>query len=163
MGSEMCIRDRQGVDVHLKLIGAGVTKEALQNQARELDADIEILPRTSADALEQYYAWADTALVHLADWAPLQRAVPSKTYELMEAGIHISGAVEGEPARLIEQLHAGHTVPAEDPQALAQLWVRLAHNREELEVPSNAAQWVVHERDVASPAALQKFLDALSN
>lgn len=157
------IAHRQGVDVHLKLIGAGVTKEALQNQARELDADIEILPRTSADALEQYYAWADTALVHLADWAPLQRAVPSKTYELMEAGIHISGAVEGEPARLIEQLHAGHTVPAEDPQALAQLWVRLAHNREQLEVPSNAAQWVVHERDVASPAALQKFLDALSN
>jgi len=102
--------------------------------------------RRAADSLELDYQWADTALVHLSNWAPLERAVPSKTYELMECGIHISGVVAGETADLIQRLDAGHVVEPDNPWALADLWISLSTNRTLLDVSSCGRDWVRNER-----------------
>lgn len=147
-----------GAVIELKFIGIGVAKEALRKQARELGVRAEFISRKASDSLDEYYQWADTALVHLADWEPLTRTVPSKTYELMASRIFITGVVEGEAAELIENLGAGAVVPPKQPEALATLWVKLAQNDQRVEVDSRGKEWVIRERSVAVPEALAKAL-----
>lgn len=151
----------QEVDVHVRLrfVGAGAAKAELIETAKQLGIDAVFEHRRSAELLQECYEWADTALVHLTDWAPLTNAVPSKTYELMGQGLHISGVVAGEAAEIIQSLHAGDVVPPEDPQALADLWVSLAHNRSRLEVPDAGARWVHQERVTSAPATLVECLE----
>lgn len=153
-------RDK-GLDVHLRMIGDGATWFALNERAEELGLDVEFHHRLPADQLREYYEWADTALVHLTDWDALERAIPSKTYELMQLGIHISAAVAGEAASLIHQLHAGHVVEPENPQALADLWLSLAQNPEMLQVGEAGRAWVEHQRDEVVPDNLLDILDRI--
>ena len=147
-----------GVDVHLRFVGAGAAKEALSEMAEELKVRAEFYFRRPADALDEHYEWADTALVHLTDWEPLERAVRSKTYELMSSGLHISGVVAGEAAEIIEGCNAGEVVPPEKPEELAALWVRLAKNPSQLRVGSLGKEWVEKERTKIAPEKLHSFI-----
>lgn len=150
-----------GIDVQLRFVGAGAAKEALSELAEALDVHVEFYFRRPADALDEHYEWADTALVHLTDWEPLERAVPSKTYELMSSGLHISGVVAGEAAEIIENCNAGKVVPPEHPAELAALWVRLANNPSELRVGSFGREWVDMERDKIAPEKLHSFIHSV--
>ena len=143
-----------GVRVRLRFVGAGAAKAELIHTAKRLGVDAVFEQRRSAKLLQECYEWADTALVHLTDWAPLVNAVPSKTYELMDQGIHISGVVAGETAEIIQTLRAGDVVPPENPQSLADLWVSLARNPSRLQVPETSARWVRQQRETAAPATL---------
>lgn len=149
----------RGLKIRLKLIGDGATWQALHEEAKRLDLEPEFYPRGEADQLDGVYAWADTALVHLTDWEPLKRAIPSKTYELMELGIHISGVMQGEAAGLIEQLNAGDVVPPEDPEALANLWIELARDRRKLCVSNKGREWVHRERFDVAPTNLLSIVE----
>src|SRR5699024_5354404 len=140
-----------GVDIHVRMIGAGASREALTDRIKERGLDIVIESRKPASELEEAYSWADTALVHLTDWEPLRRAVPSKTYELMSAGIHISGVLDGEGADLIQEMDAGHVVPPESPAELADLWFKLANDRKLLDVSNKGAQWVNRQKESEVP------------
>lgn len=152
-----------GVDVSLRFVGAGVAKKALQDLVEESHLDVRFYPRHESDDLANFYDWADTALVHLTDWYPLSKAVPSKTYELMTIGLHISGVVSGEAAEIIRTKEAGDVVPPEDPQSLAQLWVDLAHNRERLTVGDAGRRWVEDHRLVYAPDRLLKIVEEACN
>ena len=147
-----------GVDVQLRFVGAGAAKEALSEMAEALDVNAEFYLRRPADALDEHYEWADTALVHLTDWEPLKRAVPSKTYELMSSGLHISGVVAGEAAEIIEKCNAGEVVPPERPEELAALWVHLANNPAALSVGNLGREWVEKERTEIAPEKLHSFM-----
>jgi len=114
--------------------------------------------RKPASALDDIYQWADTALVHLTNWEPLERAVPSKTYELMEMGIHISGVVAGEAASLIRGNHAGDVVEPESPQQLAALWIELIDNPSRLEVGDTGKNWVSTQRDKVVPEVIETLV-----
>ena len=151
--------ERLGVRVHLRFVGAGAAKQELMQSADRLGIDAVFEQRRGADLLEECYEWADTALVHLTDWAPLANAVPSKTYELMDQGLHISGVVAGETADIISTLQAGDVVEPENPQALAQLWVDLARDRSRLQVPRKGAEWVHQQRESAAPATLLECVE----
>lgn len=151
----------EGVEINLRMIGAGVSREALTKYINEHNLEIVIEGRKQASELQEAYEWADTALVHLTDWAPLERAVPSKTYELMSSGIHVSGAIAGETAELIQELQAGHVVPPESPRELASLWVRLANRRELLKVSDKGAAWVESQRTDEVPNRLKKLVELL--
>ena len=152
----------RGLAVHLLFVGAGAAKPQLRQLARQLDIRIEFRSRLGADQLEHLYSWADTALVHLAGWPELRMTVPSKTYELMNAGIHVSAVARGETARLIEHTQAGHVVIPDDPSALADLWERLIKTPALLDVSEKARGWVRYEREVVAPAALQQLLDEIA-
>lgn len=143
-----------GCNLSLRFVGDGAAWEALHEEAERLDVCVEILHRKPADELEEHYRWADTALVHLTDWEPLTRAVPSKTYELMALGIHISASIAGETAELIEELEAGDVVDPESPEKLADLWMDLAAHPTRLHVSNRGARWVEHQRDVIVPRVL---------
>lgn len=149
----------QGIDVALCFVGAGVTREALSESVRERGLDVTIESRKSAGDLAPFYEWADTALVHLTDWEPLERAVPSKTYELMAARVHISAVVSGETAELVRGLGAGDVVDPEDPQALAEQWVKLANNRTLLSIEGSGSEWVAEERVMVAPQRLLALIE----
>lgn len=156
------ITQGHGLNIKLKMVGGGATWHTLKSEAKSLGLDVEFLPRDQADALAEVYAWADTALVHLTDWEPLKRAIPSKTYELMELGIHISGVVDGEAAYLIKALGAGHVVSPEDPESLAELWMNLARDRELLDVASDGREWVQQQREEVAPHNMLEIVDKVS-
>lgn len=148
-----------GTRVRLRFVGAGAAKAELIDSAKRLGVDAVFEQRRSAELLQECYEWADTALVHLTDWVPLANAVPSKTYELMDQGLHISGVVTGETAEIIQTLRAGDVVPPENPQALADLWVSLARNRSRLQVSETGARWVHEQRETAAPETLVECLE----
>lgn len=149
----------QGIDISLCLVGAGVAREALVESVRRRGIDASIESRKPAEELAPYYAWADTALVHLTDWEPLNRAVPSKTYELMAAQIHISAVVDGETAELVRERNAGIVVAPEDPKALADQWVNLAQNRQLLRTEGDGPHWVRTERETVAPQCLLALVE----
>lgn len=153
------IAKRNGVDIQLRMIGAGASRDALTARIKERGLDVVIEGRKPASELQGDYLWTDTALVHLTDWEPLQRAVPSKTYELMSAGIHISGVVSGETAELIRDLEAGHVVPPEEPDELARLWEKLAENRNLLKVSNLGAEWVAQQEQTKVPLVLTHLIE----
>lgn len=148
------IASKEGTTVRLRFVGAGAARDELMEVAEDLGVSATFERHRDASLLTQCYQWADTALVHLTDWSPLTSAVPSKTYELMNQGIHISGVVAGETAEIIENYGAGDVVPPEDPGALAKLWNGLAHNRARLDVGDEGARWVEEQRAAHAPNAL---------
>lgn len=153
------IAQERGVRVNLRFVGDGATWGALIEQARELEVDLQLEHQLKPEALNSRYDWADTALVHLTDWESLETAVPSKTYELMSNGIHISAVVRGETARMISMLEAGDVIAPNDPTALAELWVALARDRSRLEVSDKGKRWVDDQRRYDAPNSLITLLE----
>lgn len=153
------LAEDSGVRLSLTFVGAGASKEHLKKKAGEMGVDATFVNQQLPGELDRYYAWADTALVHLTEWEPLERTVPSKTYELMEVGIHISAVVEGEAAALVENLKAGDVVEPGNPHKLALLWTELAHNRNRLSIGDTGRKWVEEQRNVVAPSVLLKAID----
>lgn len=152
------IASRSGIEVSLKFTGDGVAWHSLKSKAEKLGVKASFSHRVPASELQDLYEWADTALVHLTDWEPLERAIPSKTFELMALGMHISGVLRGESADLITELGAGHVVSPESPEELAELWMKLAKDKSQFLVDHKAANWVEQERNRAGEK-LVSFLD----
>lgn len=154
----ICVR--RGMPIRLRLVGNGAAKRELRAASQDLREFIEFHSRRHADVLDDDYQWADTALVHLADWEPLTRTVPSKLYELAEVGVHISGVVQGEAADLITSLEAGSVVQPGEPEQLADLWCSLASDRSQLNVGGRAGMWVLGQRERVTPETLRRILKA---
>ena len=125
--------------------------------------DVEVFGRVPPDQLQQHYVWADTALVHLTDWPPLSKAVPSKTFELMALGIHITGVVSGEAAQLIDELGAGSVVSPENPRLLAETWTTLGRDRSLLIPDAQAAAWVEEEFSKTGPTQFLRLVEEVIN
>lgn len=152
------LAQEQGVPLKLRFIGAGVAVNQLKELSESLGAHVDFYDEMTADELSAHYRWADSALVHLADWEPLAATVPSKTFDLMSSQIHITGVVEGETAQMLRSLSAGHTVSPGKPEELAALWCELWKNPELLHVPERAREWVIQEREIAVPNRIRAAL-----
>ncbi|WP_256380993.1 glycosyltransferase family 4 protein [Corynebacterium sp. HMSC034A01] len=152
------IANAKGCAVELHLVGAGATSAALRSMIKGTGLPVQIYRRLGAGEIADHYEWADTALVHLADWEPLKAAVPSKTFELVQLGIHISGAIQGEAADIIRNLQAGDVVPPNDPEALAELWCSLSRDRRRLLIGNGPAEALQHEERTIVPSTLKAIL-----
>ena len=155
------IAQELGVDVNLRIIGAGDGKTNLIYRAKDLGVSATFEKQRSAKEMDEPYAWADTALVHLADWEPLLRTVPSKTYELMAAKMHISGVVQGETAELIRTTGAGDIVSPNEPRDLANLWKRLANDPDALMPREEASTWPYKERKEVAEVNVVSLLESI--
>lgn len=155
------IAKSSGLDIQIRIVGSGAEKQELRKLSDVLGDAVSFEPSRPADELENYYAWADSALVHLADWEPLERTVPSKVYELLTTGIHISAVVRGETAKLITSLNAGHVVEPNEPKALAALWTELAKNRDQLTTSNEGREWVLNQRGVVVPETLDRLIETI--
>lgn len=141
----------------MRIVGGGVAKKSLQQFCEQHQLNVKFYERAPLEEMKKHYEWADTALVHLANWPALAKAVPSKTYELMEIGIHISGVVNGEAKAIISALDAGDTAAPGVPEELAAVWKYiLAHGLNHS--PAKARSWIQHQR---SSVAVEQLLSAI--
>lgn len=156
------IAQDRGYKVRLRIIGDGAAWLTVKELIRSSGTNAIIEHRYPAEKLEEFYDWADTALVHLTTWEPLTRTVPSKTYELMSVGIHISAVVQGEAAALVEELEAGHVVEPDAPEALADMWISLINDRSRLYVSSRGREWVARQRDDVVPREIREIVSSVA-
>jgi glycosyltransferase involved in cell wall biosynthesis len=131
-----------GDAVRLTVVGEGAARREVVAAATRLDAPVRVLPPALGPALWEAYAGVDTCLMSLQAWPAFAYTVPSKLYELMATGRHISAAVAGESAGIVTDARAGDVVPPEDPAALAALWKTLADDRSRLDVGPGPRDWV---------------------
>lgn len=138
---------QRGIPVRLRLIGTGQDEPRLRAAAERSAAPIEVWPRIPRDLVAEQYAWADTVLVSLRAWDPFEWTVPSKMYEAMASGRHISAALAGEAELVIRESRSGDVVPPEDPDRLAELWEKLRADRTRLLVDGRGRQWLDRHAD----------------
>lgn len=150
-----------GDSMHLHMVGYGSRTRFLQKLARELEAPVTFHPPLHGQDVLDRYASADTCIVSLRDdWKSFETTIPSKTYEVLALGRHVTAVVKGEAARVIAEADAGDIVPSE-PRALAELWNELAANRSRL-VRSNVSRaWVSEHADYGILA--QRYMELIED
>lgn len=138
-----------GDKMRLTLVGHGVRRRELIALAASIDAPVDFDEPVYGARVMEYYRQADSCLIALRDdWKSFETTVPSKTYEVLSVGRHVTGMVRGEAQQILQDAEAGHVVSA-TPEALADLWMRLAHERSQLHVNGNGRLWVQRNADVA--------------
>jgi len=137
----------EGTALRVRLIGHGVQATELAALTEELGAPVEVLPRIPHREVGAQYAWADTVIVSLRDWAPFAWTVPSKLYEILATGRHITALLDGEAADVVREAGAGDVLRPEDEDALVQLWRRLAVDRTQTSINGSGRRWVADNAD----------------
>ncbi|MCC9193856.1 glycosyltransferase family 4 protein [Arthrobacter sp. zg-Y916] len=137
--------------VRLTMVGHGVQRRSLIALAEALDAPVEFRePVQGVDAVMDCYRRADTCVISLRDdWKSFETTIPSKTYEVLAVGRHVTGIVLGEAREIIEESRAGDVVRS-DPALIAALWKELAQDRTRLLTGSLGRDWVEANANVDS-------------
>ncbi|WP_241246690.1 glycosyltransferase family 4 protein [Kocuria sp. KRD140] len=138
-----------GDSVHLTLVGHGSRKPALQQLAHRLGANVEFLPPEYRERVFERYRDADSVVISLRDdWKSFEDTIPSKTYEVLAVGRHITAVVRGEAAHVLTDAGEGDIV-ASDPEQIAALWRALEADRSRLVPSGSGREWVRHNADYA--------------
>nr|WP_284975491.1 glycosyltransferase family 4 protein [Arthrobacter sp. efr-133-TYG-104] len=149
-----------GDGFHLTLVGQGSSRPQLVKLARELNAPVTFLPPLQGPAVIEKYREADTCIVSLRDdWKSFETTVPSKTYEVLAIGRHVTAIVKGEAQRIILDAGGGDVVAA-NPEAVAHLWRELAANRSRLAASTSGREWVRENADYPNLAV--RYMEAIS-
>ncbi|MFJ3956941.1 glycosyltransferase family 4 protein [Arthrobacter sp. NPDC090010] len=149
-----------GPAMRLHIVGHGVEQEALRRLAEELGAPVTFHGTLHGPELMDRYAGADTCLVSLRDdWKSFETTVPSKLYEVLALGRHVTAVVRGEAARIVEEAQAGHIVACH-PEPLAELWTHLAANRDSLGRPGGGRAWVREHAD--HPMLARQYMELIT-
>lgn len=113
--------------LHLLLVGDGMSRESLQDLARELNAGDAVTFYGSVPAKEvpKFTALADALLISLSDSPDLGLTVPGKLASYMAAGKPILASMNGAGFAVVQQSGGGLASPACDQQALAENMVKL--------------------------------------
>ncbi|MFJ5954525.1 glycosyltransferase family 4 protein [Paenarthrobacter sp. NPDC092416] len=149
-----------GDDFHLTLVGHGTSRPQLVKLARELNAPVTFFPSLHGPAVLEKYREADTCIVSLRDdWKSFETTVPSKTYEVLAIGRHVTAVVRGEAERIILDARGGDVVPAK-AEAVAQLWRELAQDRSRLASGTSGREWVANNADYAQLAL--RYMESIS-
>ncbi|MDD7384629.1 MAG: glycosyltransferase family 4 protein [Actinomycetaceae bacterium] len=156
----VAIAQEAGVRVNLLFVGGGVHRPIVRREVRWLHLEtVHFIDWVSRDDLQAYTDAADTILVHLQDWPPLEHTVPSKVFDAIASGKFVTIAANGEAAQLVIESGAGRAVPAMNPRALADLWISLATDRAQLDTHQRGPQWINERRQVmASAKELDHFI-----
>lgn len=162
-GLEVAVRaahlaEQAGTALTLRVVGEGAGLPALQRAASKLAAPVEVLPLVPPARIGEHYAWADSVLVCLQDWPSMELTVPSKLYEVMGTGRHVSAAVAGEAAGIVTASGCGEVIAPQDAQALAGAWTRLAADRSLLDREGRGTAWLAQH---AEPGEMTDRLVAL--
>lgn len=128
--------------VRLTMVGHGVQRRQLMALARELDAPVTFHGPAHRPEVMEFYRNADTCVVSLRDdWKSFETTIPSKTYEVLAVGRHVTGIVRGE-ARLIIEESGGGDVVESNAESIAQLWKDLHSDRSRLLTGTAGRDWV---------------------
>ena len=150
-----------GVPMRLRIVGAGAEHEAVAEMASKGEVPIELLGQAPNAYVADHYGGADTLLVALRPWAPLELTVPSKLYEAMSIGIHVTGMVDGEAAAILRAAGMGSIVPPGDANALAETWAKLANDPSQLVVGGSGRDWT--EEHANDDRLAERYLSILED
>lgn len=149
-----------GPSMHLHMVGHGTHRPTLIKLAAELDAPVTFHDSLYGQGLLDRYESADSCIVSLRDdWKSFEATVPSKTYEVLAIGRHITAIVRGEAARIVKEADAGDVV-AWKPEAIAQLWRELSADRSRLDAGSSGRDWVAENANY--PILAAKYMQEIS-
>nr|WP_275580817.1 glycosyltransferase family 4 protein [Kocuria palustris] len=141
-----------GSDMRLTLVGQGSQKPELRRIAAALGAPVRFLGPAYRDEVFELYRQADSLVVSLRDdWKSFEATVPSKTYEVMAVGRHLTAVVRGEAARILQDAGAGDVVGS-SAQEIAGLWRGLIEDRSRLMTDGSGRTWVADNADFADLA-----------
>lgn len=114
-------------NLHLLLVGDGMSRESLQTLAQELHAEDAVTFYGSVPAKEvpKFTALADSLLISLSDSPDLGLTVPGKLASYMAAGKPILASMNGAGFAAVQQSGGGLVSPACDQHALAENMLRL--------------------------------------
>ena len=128
--------------VRLTMVGHGVRRRALMALAKELDAPVTFHGPAQGQQVMDFYREADSCVVSLRDdWKSFETTIPSKTYEVLAVGRHVTGVVRGEARLIIEESGAGDVVES-NAACIAQLWKELHADRTRLLTGTAGRDWV---------------------
>ncbi|ABF42823.1 glycosyl transferase, group 1 [Candidatus Koribacter versatilis Ellin345] len=125
---------RNEVSLHFMIIGAGPQWDSIERSIKEhQDANVTLLPLQPIDVLPFSLATADIAIASLEQGIE-GVSMPSKTYYSMAAGSAIVGICEtnSDLAHVVLSNQCGGVVRPKSPEALAELILRMATDREQL-------------------------------
>jgi len=149
-----------GDSMQLHMVGHGTRRPELVNLARALNAPVTFYPSLHGPAVMERYAAADTCIISLRDdWKSFETTVPSKTYEVLAIGRHVTAVVRGEAKRIIEEADAGDVV-ASSPESVAELWRELAEDRGRLIRADTSRLWVKEHADYGQLA--MKYMEFIA-
>jgi glycosyltransferase involved in cell wall biosynthesis len=112
----------QGQSIRVRIAGRGSQLDNVRQLVHALGAPVVFEPWRPQAEVPALYEWADTIVVSLRGWRPLEWTVPSKLLEALASGRPVSACARGETAQLISTLGAGAVVEPGDWQGLAQVW-----------------------------------------
>lgn len=112
---------RDDPSVQFLFVGAGASRQTLIDEAKKLGlTNVTFIPAQPKEIIGSFWSLCDVALVHLKNSEVFTTVIPSKIFEAMGMGLPIIMAgPPNEGSAIVEREGAGLTVPAEDPQALA--------------------------------------------
>ncbi len=139
-------RDR-GLPVATRIVGYGADLRNLRELNASLGGPVDIRGKVGPDEVFGHYAWADTTVVSLRAWEPFEWTVPSKLYELMATGKHVSAIVAGEAADLVLESECGDVVAPGSVEAIVALWEGLLGDRERVSSREEGRAWVARNVD----------------
>ena len=150
---------KENPDIRVRFVGEGTQKPLLEQLNAAAGNPVEMLPASFGKQTTQHYQWADTCLVTLrADWASFAHTVPSKTYELLSYGKHVTGIVCGEAQAILSQA-GDHEIVEDNARALADIWLRLAEDPQSTPTQDAGRAWVAeHASDTAQIEKLDSVL-----
>nr|WP_243400641.1 glycosyltransferase family 4 protein [Arthrobacter sp. Bz4] len=149
-----------GKQMRLTMVGNGVQRSDLMLLAEELNAPVDFHPPVHGPEVMGFYDRSDSCIVSLRDdWKSFETTIPSKTYEVLSLGRHITGIVLGEARKILEDAESGHVVRS-SPEELAGMWKALQADRSLLQVNGAGRAWVENNADVE--ALGQSYIDLLA-
>lgn len=128
------LKKRGRDDIKLVLVGDGMQKKLLQQQAKELQLDNVVFhDPVNKSKLAGLMASADLGLQILANIPAFYYGTsPNKFFDYIAAGLPVLNNYPGWLAELIEQKGCGFTIPPEDPQIFADTLEYAANHRKQL-------------------------------
>ena len=152
------------IPVDVRIIGHGADLAHLHRLNRAAGSVVDIRDAVAPSEVRAHYEWADTTVVSLRDWEPFSWTVPSKLYELLATGRHITALVAGEAAGIVRTTGAGMVVSPGNAEELAAAWRSLLQDRSLLDVGLRGRDWARQFADFDALAAeylgiLQRVVD----
>lgn len=114
-------------NIHWIIVGDGrmrVWAEA-QVTARALNKNVHFLGRHPLEMMPDFFSHVDALLVTLKKEPIFSLTIPAKIQSYLACGRPIIAALDGEGAKVINEAGAGFACPAETPEALAQIVLKM--------------------------------------
>lgn len=120
-------------NIHLLVIGDGMSKDNLKSLVSELDANeyVEFTGAIPPRDIPKYASIANATILSLSSSPNLSLTIPAKLSSYMALGKPIIGSIDGEPASIIKEAGCGFVCQPDDQETLANIFAEYAEITED--------------------------------